>query len=201
MSKHLIIFAKPPVLGYVKTRLAQAIGNENALKFYQRMLEQTWKIAQESTISTTVFFSKQSEYVSNFKLFPVEFQSAGDLGKKMAEAFTTIFAKGYREVILIGADCPDNTTENILNAFELLQKNDTVIGPSEDGGYYLIGMKKMYSEIFDNKVWSTSTVCQEAIQELEKINLSIGTAATLNDIDTWEDLKKSKFYRQLKTID
>lgn len=201
MSKHLIIMAKPPIWGKVKTRLATSIGEDKALDIYKAMLDKTYAIAEELNIPTTVFFTEQNEYTKNFILFNKEYQVAGDLGIKMMVAFSSMFEQGYDEVIMIGTDCPDNSSANLNKALSYLKNNDVVFGPSLDGGYYLIGMTKLYRELFENKIWSTDIVYQEALEETSKMKLKTIEVETINDIDTEEDLKKSKFYKFVRTID
>ena len=116
-------------------------------------------------------------------------------------AFQNIFDQNYRNVIMIGTDCPDNSYDNLNLALQALKTNDVVFGPSNDGGYYLVGMTALIPALFDNKIWSTNTVYQEALEEISLLKLKSKEVATINDIDTLEDLKKSNFYKFVKTID
>lgn len=193
--------ARPPLYGRVKTRLAKQVGDKTALEIYDLMLEKTFAIAKELNIPTTVFFSEQNDYTDKFSLFNKEFQAEGDLGNKMKMAFQNIFDQNYRNVIMIGTDCPDNSYDNLNLALQALKTNDVVFGPSNDGGYYLVGMTALIPALFDNKIWSTNTVYQEALEEISLLKLKSKEVATINDIDTLEDLKKSNFYKFMKTID
>ncbi|MDX1629646.1 MAG: glycosyltransferase, partial [Fulvivirga sp.] len=100
-------------------------------------------------------------------------------------------ALGYEKVCLVGSDIYDLNRHIINNAFLALDKKDAVIGPAEDGGYYLIGMKKPHAHIFELKKWSQADVLDETIRLVENENLSLGLMPTLNDIDEWEDLKST----------
>lgn len=201
MSKHIVIMAKPPIISKVKTRLAIDLGDEKTVELYDLMLEKTFSIVKETEIDAIVFFTEESDYTRLFSKFEKNYQAKGDLGDKMNNAFKSCLRQRNSKVVMIGTDCPDNSSENILKAFDILNEKDIVFGPSEDGGYYLIGMKKINNSIFENKTWSTSTVLEEALSECELNNLSFGLLKEINDIDTMEDLKKSKYYKKHKTID
>ena len=95
------------------------------------------------------------------------------------------FKKKYEKVVLIGSDLFDLEESHIYEAFEKLEKNEAVIGPALDGGYYLLGLKKNYPEIFINKNWGTSSVRKDTIKNLEKVNVHL--LPMLNDIDVIED--------------
>ena len=110
----------------------------------------------------------------------------------MEQAFNLLPGKGYDKVIIIGSDCFELKTEIIETGFELLGKNDMVIGPAKDGGYYLLGLKKMYPMIFKNKNWSTETVYKDTINDFRSNNLSFEVLPLLTDVDTEEDWLTSK---------
>jgi rSAM/selenodomain-associated transferase 1 len=118
-------------------------------------------------------------------------QSKGDLGEKMQAAFELIFAMGYTNCIIVGSDLFDLKSELIETAFIELQKNNVVLGPAEDGGYYLLGLKELNKSLFKNKDWSTSTVFADTMKDLETQKIHL--LPTLNDIDTFEDLIKSNY--------
>ena len=100
----------------------------------------------------------------------------------------------YEKIILIGSDLPDISTEIIEKGFSELDKNKVVFGPAEDGGYYLVGMNKLQKSIFENKPWSEPELLKQTLNELEKQKTSFSLLQTLNDIDTFEDLKSSSIY-------
>lgn len=186
----LIIFVKNPVLGRAKTRLAATIGDERALAIYELLLEKT-------RLETTGLLADKVVYYSEFTdnsdmwgndIYQKRLQEVGDLGVKMSAAFSQAFTDGYQRVCIIGSDSYDLTQAHMASAFKALQSNDAVIGPAEDGGYYLLGLSKMTSQLFVNKHWSTETVGSDTIKDFEVLSLSYAELPTLNDIDTEADL-------------
>ena len=112
----------------------------------------------------------------------------------MQKAFKKAFKDGFEKIILIGSDLPEISAEIIQEGFDSLDKNEVVFGPAEDGGYYLVGMKKSQSFIFENKPWSNPKLLETTLKELGKQDVSFSLLKTLNDIDTFEDFKSSKIY-------
>ena len=193
MKDALIIFLRFPKTGQVKTRLAKTTSSEFAVKFYKTCSEKIiTDVKKLSSINRFVFFSNKEENIQvkkwlGGKLFYSP-QEGDDLGSRMKNAFEKVFSSGAEKAVLIGTDVPDLKNEIISEAFRLLTVNDVVLGPSEDGGYYLIGMKKMYPQFFENIEFSTSSVLQNTIKNIEKLNLSYQLLPRLKDIDTEEDL-------------
>ena len=191
----LIIFTRNPELGKVKTRLASTIGDEKALAIYKELLLHTMETTRNLEGDVFVFYDKKIE---ENDIWPNEtyhkfVQSGEDLGEKMQNAFQKLFDLKYQNCIIIGSDLFDLNEKLISDAFQILDLNDVVIGPAEDGGYYLLGLKKIIPEIFKNKKWGTSSVFKDTIKDLE--NLKIEYTKKLNDIDTFEDLEKSNYYK------
>ena len=114
--------------------------------------------------------------------------------------FKDSFEAGYQKVILIGSDLPNISKEIIDSGFESLTNNKIVFGPAEDGGYYLIGMSKMNRSIFEDKPWSQSELLTITLDQLKEQQQPVGLIETLNDIDTFEDLIASDFYKNSPTI-
>lgn len=187
----LIIFYRNPELGKVKTRLAATLGNEKALAIYLQLAAYTHQITQRITANTTVYYSHTIEMNDVWPTdeFKKEVQKGELLGERMEEAFRAAFNKDYEKVCVIGTDCLELTTEIIEHAFDALTKTDVVLGPAKDGGYYLIGMKKLYIDVFVNKHWSTHTVTHDTLLDLERLALSYTLLPLLSDIDVEEDLK------------
>jgi rSAM/selenodomain-associated transferase 1 len=115
-------------------------------------------------------------------------QTGDDLGERMKNAFATAFVEGFEKVVIIGSDCPQLTSMHIQEAFDLLSNYDIIIGPAVDGGYYLLGMKRLISEVFINKIWSSDQVFMQTMADIEHLHLSYYLLETLRDIDTEEDL-------------
>lgn len=186
----LIIFTKNPELGKVKTRLAATVGNEVALAIYFQLLQKTCEVAMGLNHDKVVYYSDHIEErdLWNKDSFSKAVQSEGDLGERMKNAFIDAFAQGYERVCIIGSDCMDISTEILNEAFEKLHNRDTVIGASQDGGYYLLGMSKMIPELFDNKAWSTDEVFITTLEDFIRLGLDHAELPILNDIDTEKDL-------------
>lgn len=191
MNRLVIIFVKNPEIGKVKTRLAEAIGEEAALAIYLKLLTHTHEIVDSLECDKAVYYSKFVDTEDNWenKRYQKHLQKGKNLGERMSNAISDSFAAGYDSVCLIGTDIYELTTEVIKNAFSKLDSHDVVIGPAKDGGYYLIVMKQSHPEIFEVERWSTPSVFSETVKLIEKQKLSYGLTRLLNDIDTVEDLK------------
>ena len=183
----LIIFAKNPVIGRCKTRLAKGIGPENALAVYRILLQHTAQTTRSLKVDKEVFYTDFIDHEDNWDstIFKKGLQSPGDLGQKMQTAFEAGFKKGYQKIVLIGTDLITLESSDIEKAFEALDSNTVVFGPAQDGGYYLIGLSQMKPELFKNIPWSTSKVLTKS---LEKIDHTYQLLQIKNDIDTVEDL-------------
>jgi len=121
-----------------------------------------------------------------------EKQHGNSLGERMNNAFNNVFEKKYSKAIIIGTDCPALTEKVINDAFEKLNNYDVVIGPANDGGYYLLGMKKLHQQLFKNINWSTETVFDATINICNNLNLSYCLLPVLNDVDEEKDLQHLK---------
>lgn len=187
----LIIFVKKPELGKVKTRLADSIGGEKALKVYYKLLERTYAITQLLKQDKIVYYTPEIVYhdIWEEERYLKALQSEGDLGVRMLQAFKERLESGYKKVCIIGSDCYELTTEIIEQAFVELEQHDVVIGPSTDGGYYLLGMKKLYPDLFRNKNWSTARVLEQTIESIKKEGLSCYILPELTDVDEEKDLE------------
>lgn len=194
----LLIFTRNPELGKVKTRLAKTIGDQKALEIYKDLLLHTMKVTKNLDCDKFVFYDKKIEISDLWTaiLYKKRIQSGVDLGVRMHNAFQQLFKLGYENCIIVGSDLPDLQNLHINEAFSKLKFNDVVIGPADDGGYYLLGLKKMIPSLFKNKNWGTDTVLSNTLKDLE--NYKIEFTETLNDIDTFEDLEKSSYYKTLK---
>ncbi|WP_250433147.1 TIGR04282 family arsenosugar biosynthesis glycosyltransferase [Hanstruepera flava] len=195
MSDNLVIvFIKNLKLGKVKTRLAKTIGDQEAFEVYKLLVKKTEEATQNLHADKHIYFSDAiipSKWPNTYKTV----QKGSDLGERMKNAFKDGFEKGYKNILLIGSDLPDISEIIINEAFEVLKTNDTVFGPAEDGGYYLVGLKQLHNNLFSNIPWSTSKVFEETIKVLDSQSISVGLLQTLNDIDTFEDFKTSSIYK------
>ena len=198
MSKTAIgLMCKYPLLGKVKTRLAKTIGDINALKVYIELLKNSCdlisgldneKYLRAAFISPVDYLSQFEKVHSKFDLYCK--QTCDDLGERMREAFRHLLAQEHiSQAILIGADCPELTSAIIGKASFLLRDNDIVLGPSEDGGYYLIGLKKDQKELFTGINWSSSTVLEETQNRITALGLKVALLQQLRDVDNEEDMR------------
>ncbi|WKK75408.2 TIGR04282 family arsenosugar biosynthesis glycosyltransferase [Marivirga salinae] len=188
----LIIFVKNPELGKCKTRLAATIGDEKALNFYKNMLVRTKEVTVHVNSDKAVYYSS---FIDENDLWPnqapfykhLQYKNT-DLGIKMQSAFEEAFQSGYESVCIIGSDCYALDEKVIKKAFDALENQETVLGPCKDGGYYLLGMNKLYPEFFRNKNWSTETVTPDTIRDFIDLRLNYSLLDELIDIDNEEDL-------------
>ncbi|MGY8770421.1 MAG: TIGR04282 family arsenosugar biosynthesis glycosyltransferase [Pirellulales bacterium] len=201
--KQLGVFAKAWTPGKVKTRLAQTIGNQAAASIYQTFVETIIARFSGSADQTVIAYSPVDQQPL-FEQLPIESwnlqpQAEGDLGQRMHHYFATAFEAGAKQVVLIGTDSPDLPAEYIDKAFTLLNQADVVIGPSDDGGYYLIGMSQLHSEVFDDIPWSTETVFDATVQRLDQHAIPFRELPMWYDIDTQQDL--IRLCIQLRSLD
>lgn len=198
MNKNLVLmFVKEPKLGFVKTRLAKNLGNENTLELYKCFVKDLILTITNTSYDFKLCTYGDEESIKNvFGDFNNFKQKDGDLGIKMKKAFEEMFLQNYENIVLIGSDTPHITEKIFTETFEVLNKNKLVLGPSEDGGYYLIACNKnfYYKDIFTNISWSTDEVLTQTLQKVNKDEVYL--LKYLNDIDVIEDL--NDFYQEFK---
>ncbi|MGI9551700.1 MAG: TIGR04282 family arsenosugar biosynthesis glycosyltransferase [Aurantibacter sp.] len=197
----LLIFTRNPILGKCKTRLAQSIGDEAALEIYKFLLRHTVGITRDLKLVKQVHYSDEiwNNDVWDSTFYDKRLQKGSDLGIRMANAFQEGFASGFEKIVIIGSDILDLNQSDIENAFSELDDKDFVIGPAKDGGYYLLGMKKLNLDLFKNKKWGTSTVLSDSSNDLRGEKLAL--LEERNDIDLYEDIKDNEvFYPFIKHI-
>ncbi len=193
MKNALIIFIRNPEKGKVKSRLSKDLGQEKTLTVYNFLLQHTRDICAKVNASRFVFYSDNIDYpdIWNEHLFTKYLQEGKDLGERMRNAFSKVFNLGFKNVSIIGSDCYELKSDHIQQAFVQLEKNAVVIGPSKDGGYYLLGMKKLHPQLFNAKNWGCDDVLQNTIDNLNQHKLKFFELPMLNDIDTIEDLSET----------
>jgi uncharacterized protein len=193
-SSTVIIFVKAPIPGKVKTRLAASIGPDHAVNLYRCFAKDTIRTAKKAYGCLNIFYDPPdtSTLIQQMLGDEQSYQSqfGKDLGEKMANAFCTVFAQKVDRAVLIGSDIPDLPEKILIEAVTELSHHDAVIGPSTDGGYYLIGFRSdtFFADIFNNIPWSTDTVCADTLRKLIEHGLNTLILPQWRDVDTYEDL-------------
>lgn len=185
----LLIFTRNPELGKGKRRLAATVGDQTALDIYNFLLEHTVKITSKLYAEKIVYYSEEiwENDIWDNAVYDKKLQLGMDLGARMLNAFQDGFSRGYEKIIIIGSDMYDLSQADLEEAFRFLSKNDFVVGPAEDGGYYLLGMKSLKPELFTNKDWGTDSVLADTLADLQ--NEKKVLLETRNDVDYYEDIK------------
>lgn len=195
----LLLFTRYPEAGRTKTRLIPLLGAEGAAQLQRTLTEKVLRKAKalntQHGIEICIVYGGGSRKKMAAWLGPGTYlpQTPGDLGRRMQNAFSRTFAAGADNAVLIGSDIPDITTPLLAEAFSSLASREVVIGPSRDGGYYLIGMRataaeKLYPLIFAEMVWSTAEVFATTRTRLLQAACIPALLPVLHDIDTPEDL-------------
>ncbi len=192
-SKALIIFQKNYIAGKVKTRLAKDIGDDKALAIFKDLVKATWSQIPHDLLDIHVFYSDfvdQNKMSKDYAYIKSHVQKGVELGERMIHAFRKILEKKkYSEALIIGTDCPFIRTDIYARALGLLAKNDYVLGPAKDGGYYLLGSKIVPTTIMGNINWSSPSVLDETVHAIQGENKTFALLEILPDIDTVEDVR------------
>lgn len=194
MLPALIIFVKNPIEGEVKTRIAKTVGHAKAVEIYHELLQYTHEVVETLPVADYAKTVYYGDFINDNDLWN-GWQKAiqpqdGDLGDRMKQAFREQFALGADRVVIIGSDCLDLKPHHLQQAFQQLQEHDVVLGPSTDGGYYLLGMSLLHEGIFDGMPWSQPELMEETKTVLTQNNISYALLEPLTDIDEWEDYTK-----------
>jgi len=196
-SRALILFAKNPLPGSVKTRLSPPLTHTEAAALYRCMILDTVAMASSlCSISTFIFFQDDPGAADCFKTIAPGIvshpQRGEDLGERMKNAFAGLFSHGFAQVAIIGTDSPDLPPEHIMKAFALLEHEhtDVVFGPAGDGGYYLLAMKRVWEGLFTGLPWSSAGLLTASICRAENLRLGAAFLPEWHDIDTGADLKR-----------
>lgn len=190
-DNRLIIFIKYPEPGFVKTRLAKDIGEEQAAFLYCLFVEAILTRTEDDGFERVIFYSpseKRDEiinWIGPERLYP---QKGKDLGERLSNAFSLVFNKGAKRVLAIGSDSPTIDNNIILRAFRELSNKQCVIGPSQDGGYYLFGLSSFNKDVFQGIKWSTEKVFEETINILKRSKFSFSILDKDFDVDKIEDI-------------
>ncbi len=200
--KTIILFFKYPKVGKVKTRLGKEIGFKKACLIYQQLLsfrlESLYRLPKTYQIYFYIdqikghFLKKISKQMTDFKKKCFK-QTGNNLGEKMALAFKNHLIKPSDKVVIIGSDIPFISHAILNKAFRLLETKDLVLGPTQDGGYYLIGLRKSNKQLFSlfkGISWSNEQVLSQTITQSKKNKINFSLLPKLFDIDNKEDLEQ-----------
>lgn len=190
----LIVFLKHPEVGKVKTRLAPALGDETAVDLYRALCEEMLGATtpRPGEYERLVFFAPPEAadsvraWLPGLRLLP---QAGGDLGARMGAAFARTFQRGAERAAIVGTDVPGVSRATVSEALEVLDTADVVLGPAEDGGYYLLALKQPCPELFHGIAWSTPQVLDETVARARGAGRRVALLARLRDIDTPDDLR------------
>ena len=187
LDEKLIVFAKTPRVGTVKTRLAASIGEVAACDAYRLMVDTLLGRIKpldhvELRFTPDDGASEARQWLR--KTWRARPQGPGNLGERLQNAFEAAFLQGTRRAVVIGSDCPYVTPEDIEAAWAALNTNDLVLGPSSDGGYWLIGLRAPQPSLFDEIPWSTNRVFQETFSRAKAASLRVHILRELIDVDS-----------------
>lgn len=190
----------------MKTRLAKSVGKDSAARLYRALVEAIVKRTESKRYQRIIFYSptdKEKEMKNwlrryDLALYP---QKGRTLGEKLSRAFTFAFKNGAGKAAVIGSDSPAIDERIILDAFQKLKNAQCVLGPTLDGGYYLIGLSSFYNGIFKGIRWGTESVFSRTVERLRQLKIKHTLLAKSFDIDAYQDiivLKKEmqKLYRR-----
>ncbi len=192
----LIVFARLPLPGKVKTRLARDVGDEPAAEFYRLCAEHVFRESDKLSgrVQRYLFYSdpEDSKEMQHWggPRFNYVAQAGRDLGNRLEHAFGTVFEQGAQKAIVLATDVPGISADIVDEASEALDHSDAVLGPCPDGGYYLLGMKQLHKDLFANIPWSTNQVLDKTSDAMRKLGLGVRWLPSLADIDTGEDLRR-----------
>jgi len=188
-SSLLIIFLKAPRVGLVKTRLAVALGADAACLAYRRLVETLLeRLTELDCIQLRFTPDEAATEMERWRRgsWTLARQGSGDLGARLQQAFHEAFAAGWKRVVIIGSDCPYILASDIKMAWALLEKTEVVLGPAQDGGYWLVGLRTERRELFDGIPWSTDAVFEQTLKRCRLGGWSVQSLRELIDVDTIE---------------
>lgn len=194
MMRGLIIFAREPVPGRAKTRLAAAIGDQASAAISGAMLDDVLaNTARLEGVRRLLFWAANGDELPDHPSAGAceQFgQSCGDLGERMEDAFRRAFALNITTCCIVGSDLPDLPMEHVEEAFRVLEedRSDVVFGPAADGGYYLLGMRRLWPDLFQGIAWSTSSVLQQSLGRAKTCGARVVLLPEWHDVDTLDDL-------------
>ena len=200
----IAVFAKAPVAGRTKTRLIPLLGPGGAARLHCALLQQALETALAADIGSVLLWCTEDDPtlrdLAKMLRVPMRRQCAGDLGQRMAHAFADLLSRAA-SVILVGSDCPERSALDFREAGEHLASGcDAVLGPTEDGGYHLIGLRSVQPELFTGIDWSTPAVMEQTRRRMHALDLRWHELAMRWDVDRPEDLVRLRADPQLAQL-
>lgn len=193
MKKALICFTRVPKPGVTKTRLLPILSGDQCAKLHTAFLTDLARVYDGMDADLFVAYTADPEWEMLKEIFPTakDFfpQRGADLGEKMYHAICSVLDLGYDGVVLTGADLPRLNASHLESGFAALDSADIAIGPTSDGGYYLVGMKSPHRAVFENQQYGGSTVLENTLAAGQAVGLTVALAKKCDDVDTPEDLQ------------
>ena len=197
-TRALVMLTRAPRAGRVKTRIAKVLGDAKALAIHRELTERTVaaaRAAREARDVTLVVAHTPADAREEMRAWlgedlRLEPQRGSDLGERMASAIQARLSSGADRVVVIGSDSPDLTPEMLEEAFGSLDRADVVVGPSADGGYYLIGMRVLHRSLFERIPWSGAETLARTLAAIRTAGLGVHLLDILRDVDTAEDWRE-----------
>ena len=194
MKKAIICFTRVPKPGVTKTRLLPILTGDQCAKLHTAFLKDLASVYENVAADLYVSYTADPDWQDLKAIFPAakDFfaQEGADLGEKMYRAICNVLKIGYESVVLTGADLPLLGKTHLETGFSALDGADVAIGPTSDGGYYLVGMKQPHTVIFEKQQYGGATVLENTVAAAEAAGLSVSFAKQCDDVDTPEDLRK-----------
>ncbi len=190
------VFSKPPVPGKTKTRLIPSLGSEKAARLHQLLLQRTVHIASAAASAVSLFVTEEPTHPAFLELIDryhctIELQQGADLGQRMHHALDRMLAQHSR-VLLLGSDCALHSAESLRQAALALDTSDMVFTPAEDGGYVLVGARKVTAQAFTGIDWGTASVMAQTRQNLRDAGCMWSQMPALWDIDEAADVQRAQ---------
>ena len=192
----IVVFARAPVAGQVKTRLQPQLGEAACLRLYKGLLDRTMHAVTAEALAPVQLWVDENQHHKMFLSYcnkeSIHLQSTGNLGQKMAHAVATVLAQpGVSSVILLGSDCPELDVAHLNLALQALAEGEqAVITPAEDGGYVLLGLRSLLPAVFDNVNWGSEHVFEQTQERFAALGVKAKTLPRLWDVDRPEDLER-----------
>jgi uncharacterized protein len=190
------VFSRPPIPGKTKTRLIPALGSEKAARVHQLLLERTVQVASAAASAVSLFVTDEPAHPAFIALADrysckIELQQGADLGQRMHHALEQMLAH-HAKVLLVGSDCALHSAANLQQTALALDTNDMVFTPAEDGGYVLVGARKVTAQAFMGIDWGSSSVMAQTRHNLRAAGCMWGEMPALWDIDEAAEVQRAQ---------